>query len=542
MNQNQPIVGYQNGFPIYAPSQTYDIGDGARSTSPVDGANYAKFHAINPDYIRNTLKQNPITINDLNVPMPQQPQAPTPAPTQNTNIVNPTTGQKGYQVPGSTLSAGWQWTTAPNNTNLPAATPNNTTNINQVGAINTNTGNPSTQDTSSVNGLMAFYQKQFDVLQQKQVDEQAQMQAAREQQKTQTSGFLSNILSSKSPTQTGEDAFAKTGINPIQYFADEKAKIAEIGALNDQYSKLIEARDSQIAATNDKLGSMNFINNQVAQITRNAAPQINQLSAEINSKAAALQASQGMFQEAQSFVDKAVQSATADLSYNVTLYKTFYDQNQNIIDNLDSKYQAALKDAMSIAEKAYTQAYSEKTDVGKLIIDNPQAGITINDTLVQALNKISLRPKATKPDIFGSGTSGYSQSTYDPVTNTYKTSPVMAGTNPAESNPVKLSSTQLNTASSLLGITADQYKQLDPQVQTYFTTPFGKTFITAITKDVPSGKSTYQEVKDSIDASNQPAQVKEYMQQLLDKQDPQKPGDSGFFAKLGNWFQGGGFQ
>lgn len=55
-----------------------------------------------------------------------------------TNIYNPTTGQYGYQVPGATLQAGWQWGSAPATpTPAPAATPT----VPTAGISTPNTGN-----------------------------------------------------------------------------------------------------------------------------------------------------------------------------------------------------------------------------------------------------------------------------------------------------------------------------------------------------------------------------------------------------------------
>ncbi len=116
------------------------------------------------------------------------------------------------------------------------------------------------------------------------------------------------------------------------------------------------------------------------------------------------------------------------MKFNLDMYTTLYSLNQDSIDRLDSKYQIALKEAKDDAEKAYTIAYDEKSKVGQLMLDNPQAQISITDDFATALSKIAANPKPSKPDIYGSAEGGYYQQVYDPTTNTYKNTRVTGGT------------------------------------------------------------------------------------------------------------------
>lgn len=299
-----------------------------------------------------------------------------------------------------------QGSTNQTNAQLPSSqSPSNAGQVTTNSQIQTPTGSPTTPDTSSVSGLISYYQSQFQTAEQQRKDAEAARAAAEDQQKNQTQPFLDRILGAKSPDQVRSEAQAKTGIDPTQYFADQKARIAEIDSLNKEYAGVVEARDAAIAQTNDKMASNSFINNQIAQINRNAAPRLNTLSANINSKAASLQASQGLFNEAQDYVNKAVNDATADLKFNVDMFNEFYDLNQSVIDKLDVKYQNAIKDARDSAESAYKLAYSEKQDVGNLILKYPNAGISITDNYDQAISKVNSSPKVTTTGSGGGGSS-----------------------------------------------------------------------------------------------------------------------------------------
>ncbi len=246
--------------------------------------------------------------------------------------------------------------------------------------------------------------------------------------KTTQSLFDKYIKGSVSPLQARQEAQTSTGIIPAEYFADQKARIAEIDRLSQDYNAVVMSRDQQIAGARDAFGSNNFIDNRVAQINRNAAPKLLAMSANINARTATMQALQGNFREAQSFVNQAVQDATADLKYRFDMFSATYDMNRDLWGRLDNVYGDAMKSSIEIARTKYEEARKDKTAIGNLMIENPQAGILITDTLDEALSKVGLSPKAQKGEIFGSADTGYFERYYDAATNTYKTRSVSGGT------------------------------------------------------------------------------------------------------------------
>lgn len=262
------------------------------------------------------------------------------------------------------------------------------TNAGQVGSGMGTTGLPSTSPTfgntegaAAANaGISAALETQMKAY------EKQLASAEREQEKTSKS-LLSFLSNSPSQTDIRADAYKDTGIDPSQYFADQKKRIAEIDSLTQAYNAQVAARDAAIAQSYDKLASNSFINNQIGQIERNAAPRLNQMSANINSKAAVLQALQGNFAEARSFVNQAVEDAVADRKFKLDLFTTMYQMNEDKINRLDDKYQTAFKYSMDIAQREYDAAREEKMAVGELMLKYYESGITINDTLDEALAK-----------------------------------------------------------------------------------------------------------------------------------------------------------
>lgn len=255
--------------------------------------------------------------------------------------------------------------------------------------INLPSINPTTQNNSDVNGYLSYLKTQFDTKLQEAKDAQAQKDKLTAQATTDSAPWYSKLLGAKSAEQVRQEATSQTGVNPANYFAQERAAVAELDTLNQDYNKVVAQRDQALADVENRTGgTIDFMNAESTRIKRNAAVVLNQMSSNINSKAATLAAKQGMFNEANTFINNAVNAATADLKYTVDMYTLFKTENKDLIDSLDTKIKDAYKDAETFATNAWTNAVNEKTQVGELMMNNPNAGISINDSLAQAQDKI----------------------------------------------------------------------------------------------------------------------------------------------------------
>lgn len=270
-----------------------------------------------------------------------------------------------------------------------AQPPTSASQVKPIGGVNIPSVSSSIGNISNAIAGASGASSYIETQQQMAADRQKQIEAQIKALNTSTQPLLDRLLGSKSPMEARLAAQQETGIDPQDYFADQKSKIAEIESLTGEYNATKAAMEQQLAATQDKLASNNFINNQTAQIQRNAAPKLNQMSANINAKAATLQALQGNFNEAQNFVNQAVQDATAEFKYNLDVYTTFYEMNKSVIESLDAPYQKAYEAALGMAEMEYKRAVEEAQEVGKLMMDNPKAGITITDTFASAAQKVA---------------------------------------------------------------------------------------------------------------------------------------------------------
>ena len=238
---------------------------------------------------------------------------------------------------------------------------------------------------------------------------QAQLDRLNQQNESNQNAFQQLLASMTSPSEARQQAQEETGIDVAEHFAQQEAGFKEIEVLTNEYNKTIEMKDQQIAMTHDKMDSNNFINNQIAQIERNAAPKLNRLSADINAKAAVMQAQQGNFAEAQKYVNQAVQDAVAENKYNADMFAMAFDINQDAFDRVETIYADAYKEQMAFAQAEYQQQLSEKETIGKLFLEYPNAGIDIYaDDLQTAMQKAGVRAGDLEMMALTSGGSGVS--------------------------------------------------------------------------------------------------------------------------------------
>lgn len=302
--------------------------------------------------------------------------------------INPNTGFA-YGVPTATQQGGINTPIIP----PPAIAPSNAGNVKTSSQVQIPTGTPPNGNITDANASTAGVGTQIDTMQKYFADQATlakqqadSLQADQEKNK----GLLSSLLSNtKTSSQTRADAYSNIGIDPATYFADQKTKITEIGSLTKDYNDFKSQVDEQKAQLIGQGRGIpqDLLDNQAAQIDRNAAPKLNAMSANINAQSAVLQALQGNFNSATNFVNQAVTDATADAKFKVDTFNTFYQMNQDTINSLDSKYQSAITNAMTLAKDSYDQQVSDKKAVGDLMINNPQAGITMTDTLASAQSK-----------------------------------------------------------------------------------------------------------------------------------------------------------
>ena len=326
----------------------------------------------------------------------------------------------------------------------------------------------------------------------------AQMDMYLQEQENSKKSILDIFNTTKSQGQQRTDLFAQTGIDPATYFTEQKAKIAEINTLNQEFNKLKAERDTQIANLQGQGRGipLDLLNNQAAQIERNAAPRLNQISADINSKSAVLQALQGNFSEAQKFVNQAVEDATADTKFKFDTIKAFYDINKDSIDRLDANYRSALTNSINLAKERYDQDVAAKKFEFESMVSLANLGIRQSE-LDLKINE-------------GGISDGFS-------------------------------STQISNGAQNAGLSIETFGTLDKNVKNFFISSPQKIIddINGILLDVKSGVETPEEALEELDQYTLTPEAKAYLTGQVSALAPVKTdSDQGWWDKTWGAFSG----
>lgn len=231
-------------------------------------------------------------------------------------------------------------------------------------------------DLSTGQGRTSYYQQLIELQQQEAEQLRKDRELAIKQQAENKSSLQKLQEKFGLIGQKREEGLAELGFEPSQVFAQQKAQLAEVDALYQDYNATVAMRDKQIAQSHDKLAPMDFINNQIAQINRNANVVLGQKSSNINSKLAIMEAQNNNWEQAQKFVNQAITDYTAGLTADYDMALKFYDENQDLIDSLGKDYTSALKERNALILDQIIAAEREVQQ--KIDNDFRQQGIDIN--------------------------------------------------------------------------------------------------------------------------------------------------------------------
>lgn len=205
-------------------------------------------------------------------------------------------------------------------------------------------------------------------------DEKAQSQLTQDQLINQNQSILDKIFKKQQSIQDVRQDYEK--------YYKIQAQQAKVQSLTEDYNALIAQRDQQIAQESSRFGLQDFTNNRIAQIENNAAPKINQLSADIKFETALLT-------QKQELVQQAVNDYFKEEDRKLTMYQMYMENNKDLISRLDKKEQDAIDKAFELKVLDIKEAKDIRSMVAEYAFKYPEAGIDWkNDTAQQAIQKL----------------------------------------------------------------------------------------------------------------------------------------------------------
>jgi hypothetical protein len=143
---------------------------------------------------------------------------------------------------------------------------------------------------------------------------------------------------------------------------------AEINSLEQDLDKVLNEISNQEAVARDRLGTNDFINNQIAQIRRNSEPIVNRLSSEIKWRS-------GLLAQDKALMNEAISDALADNRSRVESARWFANE---YLGYLDEKHKRAYEEYMRDEERAYDEKQSFLEYARDVAWEYAQNGIRVN--------------------------------------------------------------------------------------------------------------------------------------------------------------------
>jgi hypothetical protein len=253
-----------------------------------------------------------------------------------------------------------------------------------------------TPDLSSAQGTMSYYNQLIKDEEARAAKLEADRQQAikdREAQRTKQSGILDAL---KGVGQKRTEELTTLGFEPTAQFAQQKAQLAEIDALYQDYNKVMSDFETQKDAIMGRTGgTIDFANAEVAKITRTANSILGLKSSNIKSKLAIMEYQQGNFENAQKFVDQSISDYTAGLTADYNMLESFIEDNNDLITSLGTEYTNALNSRKSLILDQIETARQEKQQEFNNMIS--LENLAINKSQEARLNRESL---VTQEDTF----------------------------------------------------------------------------------------------------------------------------------------------
>lgn len=280
---------------------------------------------------------------------------------------------------------------------------------------------------------------------------------------------------------------------------------AQINSLQQDLDKVLNEVSNQEAVARDRLGTNDFINNQIAQIRRNSEPIINQLSSEIKWRS-------GLLSEDRAMMNEAISDALADSRSRIETNRWFANE---YIGMLDKKYQQAYDQYMKQEERAYDERQGFLEYARDVAWEYAQNGISFNInpytiTPEELAEKIARNPLPQKSS--GGGSSSY-----------------------------RFSNTQLNTGAARAGLSREDFIGLDPEVQNFFVSAGAGKVSDAveIASLANTGEATVAEAEETLKIMGISQVAIDYLLSGSSASAPVENKKQSFWSRISNVLSGG---
>ena len=201
---------------------------------------------------------------------------------------------------------------------------------------------------------------------------------------------MASLISSYKPQTidiTGATEMAETKYGTDDLLAKLQTQNVKVASLQGELQRLATEELTSIDTAEGRMASRGAIEGEKDTITRAYNIKKAYKSAELYAEAAVAQAYSSNYTEAQKLVTRAVDAYTTEIKQEIENYNNLFSLQSDWIQTLDKKEQDLLQSKYDELVSKEEQLRKDKTDILNLMLQYPNAGIDINDTMEGAVKK-----------------------------------------------------------------------------------------------------------------------------------------------------------
>ncbi len=242
-------------------------------------------------------------------------------------------------------------------------------------------------DTTEAKGAIKSFEEYYKQKEKEAELARKELERQRAEVQKKEKSLFSKLLSKPTIEEKREEEFKEIGIQAAEFFAEQKADTAEVQKLMEEYDKKVSAKEAALAVIEERpmVESVKEIEKLSEEKKRNI--ELSKLSSQIKTKLAIMEMKRGNFEQARSFIDQAIEDYTFDLKLEYSRYEDFKEQNADALKDLEDKYLKALDEAQSALKEELETRRNELEQIKELILKYPNAGIKLDDSIEDALEK-----------------------------------------------------------------------------------------------------------------------------------------------------------
>lgn len=200
-------------------------------------------------------------------------------------------------------------------------------------------------------------------------------------------GEAAKVMEERKVTPVLEEQMEKFKVD--ETLEQERQALGQALELQRRAIMMVEQRDAAIAALGQQAIATPFISGQQARIAESYDRRIASTAALAGAQSAYAQALQGNISQARALIGDVVNAYTYDTQLELGKIEMFMDLNREEIGMLDKSYQNALKESQRYWENQLAEEKAEKEAIMNLMIQYPQSGVGLEDSIEDAVRKTS---------------------------------------------------------------------------------------------------------------------------------------------------------